>query len=84
MSGAARSGENAAGGWRWKAGSGHRRTPTTAPPLKRTNDDLDPHKRPPAAHELADERSFYDDQTPGLDEAHCRPGHPLYQPKGTR
>lgn len=58
--------------------SGYTR-PLRSPP---TNRELDPHKRPPEPHELAAERQFYEDMTPGLDEAHCRPGHPAYQPPG--
>lgn len=52
------------------------------PPARKTSDELDPHKRPAEPHELVDERLYYADQTPGLDEAHCRPGHPLYRPTG--
>lgn len=79
-----RSGENAAGAWRWKAGSGHRRTPTTPAPIRETDQELDPHTRPPAAHELAGEALYMADETPGLDELHQQPGHPTYRPKGAR
>lgn len=54
-----------------------------ARPPRRTSDELDPHHRPPSTHERAGEALYLADQTPGLDEAHCHPGHPAYQPKGS-
>lgn len=47
-----------------------------------TSRELDPHTAPVPQRVLAAERDWLDDMTPGLDEAHCRPGHPAYQPKG--
>lgn len=63
------------------------RLASAGPPMPARRDrarDLDPHTRPPAAHELAGEELRLADETPGRDESHTMPGHPSYQPKGTR